>query len=76
MYYKKALEFDPGNNEARRALTEILHGEKTIKTIDAIKKEMEINIGLPDILKKPERLDLEFRTRASLTNIFEVLSRS
>jgi len=37
---------------------------------------MEINIGLPDILKKPERLDLEFRTRTSLMNIFEVLSRT
>ncbi len=76
LYYKKSLEFDPGNNEARRALTEILHGEQTIKTIDTIKKEMEINIGLPDILKKPERLDLEFRTKTSLMNIFEVLSRT
>ena len=75
-YYKKSLEFDPGNNEARRALNAVLHGEQKIKTIDTVKKEMEINIGLPEILKNPGRLDLEFKTKTSLVNIFAVLSKT
>lgn len=75
-YYKKALEFDPGSSEVRHALTQLLKEGKAVKTIDQIKKEMEINTGLPEILKNPERMDLEFRTPTSLMAIFDVLSKT
>lgn len=74
--YKKSLEFDPGNSEARNSLNALLKDGKTFKSIDTIKKEMEINTGLPEILKNPERMDLEFRTPTSLIAIFKVLSKT
>ncbi|MCP5104525.1 MAG: hypothetical protein GY950_14155, partial [bacterium] len=41
-----------------------------------MKKEMEINIGLPKVLSSPERMDLEFRTPTSLMAIFGVLAKT
>jgi general secretion pathway protein D len=74
--YKKSLEFDPGNSEARNALNILLKKGNSFKTIETIKKEMEINTGLPEILKNPERMDLEFGTPTSLIAIFKVLSKT
>jgi general secretion pathway protein D len=75
-FYKKSLEFDPGNNEARNALKLLVRTESTTKTIDVIKKEMALNVGLPKILRGKDRLDLVFKSRTSLKAIFKVLSKT
>jgi general secretion pathway protein D len=75
VYYKKSLDFDPGNNEARKALHELTASTQNLETMDIIKKEMEINLGLPEFLKKSEHLNLEFRKKTGLMSIFEVLSK-
>jgi general secretion pathway protein D len=75
-FYKKSIDFDPGNNDARRALTRLTEGEKKVRGIAEIKKEKELNIGLPEVLKKTERVNLEFNHKTSLKGIFDVLSKA
>lgn len=75
-HYKKSLEYDPGNNAVRDELKALLQQGKTFKNIDTIKKEMAMNTGMPEILKNPERMDLEFKTPTSLIAIFQVLSKT
>lgn len=75
-FYRKSLEFDPGNNEARSSLAEISRKREGGKTIDAVKKEMEINVGLPEILKSSAPLDLVFKSNTSLKAIIRVLART
>ncbi|MDQ1350358.1 MAG: ral secretion pathway protein [Acidobacteriota bacterium] len=74
--YKKSLQFDPGNSEVRKNLMELGQGEKTVKPIEELKKEVEVNIGLPAIIKSQERLDLEFKSPTSLMAIFGVLAKT
>lgn len=75
-YFRKSLEYDPGNSTVRDELKALLRDGKTYKTIDTIKQEMAINVGMPEILKNPERMDLEFKTPTSLIAIFQVLSKT
>ena len=75
-YFKKSLEYDPGNNAVRDELKALLQQGNTYKSIDTVKKEMAMNIGMPEILKNPERMDLEFKTPTSLIAIFQVLSKT
>lgn len=74
--YKKSLQFDPGNSEVRKNLMELGRGEQTVKPIEELKKEVEVNTGLPAIMKSQERLDLEFKSPTSLMAIFGVLAKT
>jgi len=74
--YKKSLQFDPGNSEVRKNLLELGRGEQTVKPIEELKKEVEVNTGLPAIMKNQDRLDLEFKSPTSLMAIFGVLSKT
>ncbi len=74
--YKKSLQFDPGNSEVRKTLMELGRGEQTVKPIEELKKEVELNTGLPVIMKSKERLDLEFKSPTSLMAIFGVLAKT
>lgn len=47
LLYKKSLEFDPANNHAQQALRTLVGLGPTLKDFEAVKKEMEINVGLP-----------------------------
>src|SRR5512138_3130368 len=47
----KELEFDPGNNEVKKRLTEVTERKPEVKSVDRIKKEMELNVGLPDVFR-------------------------
>lgn len=75
-YFKKSLGYDPGNNAVRDELKVLQQQGKTYKSIDTIKKEMAINLAMPEILKNPDRMDLEFKTPTSLIAIFQVLSKT
>jgi general secretion pathway protein D len=76
LLYKKSLEFDPANNQAQQALRTLVGLGPTLKDFEAVKKEMEINVGLPAALKGTEPIDLQFKTKVSLMKIFEALSKS
>ncbi|MCK4761906.1 MAG: hypothetical protein KAW12_06875 [Candidatus Aminicenantes bacterium] len=76
LFYRKALEFDPGNNEASRALAVLMESGKEKESLEAIKKETDINIGLPGIFKNPERIDLGFKNKTGLKKIFAVLGQA
>jgi general secretion pathway protein D len=76
LLFGRALEFDPGNSDARYALSLLTQKEKIIKTKETIRKELEINTGLPPILKNPDKLDLMFKSPTSLKAIFDVLSKT
>lgn len=73
--YKKSLEFDPANNSSRKALSLIINKDDT-KSIEQIKKEMEINVGYPEILSAAEPVDLVFKHKVSLMKIFEMLAKT
>jgi general secretion pathway protein D len=73
--FKKALEFDPGNNEVRKKLMEIAARQPEIKSVERIKKEMELNVGLPDIFRDNQRMDIVLKNKTELKKIFETLSR-
>jgi general secretion pathway protein D len=74
--FKKALEFDPGNNEVKNRLIEILDRKPEIKSVDRIKKEMELNMGLPDVFRDNQRMDIILKSKTEIKKIFEILSRS
>ena len=74
--YKKSLEFDPANNSSRKALSLIINADDNTRSIKQIKKEMEINVGYPEVLSTKEPVDLIFRHKVSLMKIFEVLSKT
>jgi len=76
LLYQKSLEFDPANNQTRQAMRDLLQPGETAKDIEIIKKEMEINVGLPDIFKDPERIDLRFTSKVSLMKIFSTLAKA
>ena len=74
--YKKSLEFDPANNSSRKTLALLLNiGEET-QSLEQIKREMELNIGLPEVFTEKEPVDLVFKHKVSLKNIFEVLAKT
>jgi len=73
--YKKSLEFDPGNNQTRKVLSQLINQDEDVKSIETIKKEMEINVGMPEVFKEKEPVDLIFKYKVSLLKIFETLAR-
>jgi general secretion pathway protein D len=74
--YKKSLEFDPANNSSRKALSLIINSDDNTRSIDQIKKEMEINVGYPEVLNVKDPVDLIFKHKVSLKKIFEVLAKT
>ncbi len=76
LLYKKSLEFDPANNQSSQALKELIEPGQRVKDLETIKGEMEINVGLPEVLKDQERIDLKFKSKVSLMKIFEALSKT
>ncbi len=76
LLYQKSLEFDPANNRSRQALRDILNPQGILKDLETIKKEMEINLGLPVIFKDQEPMDIQFATKVELSKIFAALAKS
>ncbi|MCK4943442.1 MAG: tetratricopeptide repeat protein, partial [Candidatus Aminicenantes bacterium] len=74
--YQKSLEFDPANNSSRKALSLLINLGDNTKSIDQIKKEMEINVGYPEVLNAKDPVDLIFKHKVSLMKIFEVLAKT
>ncbi len=74
--YQKSLEFDPANNNSRKALSLLINLGDNTKSIDQIKKEMEINVGYPEVLNAKDPVDLIFKHKVSLMKIFEVLAKT
>jgi general secretion pathway protein D len=73
--FRKALEFDPGNSEAKKGLNDIAAQKPEVKGIERTKKEMELNVGLPAIFKDEQRMDIVFKNKIELKKVFETLSR-
>jgi general secretion pathway protein D len=74
--YQKSLEFDPANNRSRQSLSLLINNGKETRTLAAIKKEMEINVGMPAVFKDKETINLDFRSKVSLKRIFETLAKT
>lgn len=74
--YKKSLEYDPANNSSRKNLSLLLNRGEENQTLEKIKKEMAINIGLPPVFRAKQRLDLVFKNKVSLKTIFQALART
>ncbi len=72
---RKALEFDPGNNEVKKKLLEIGEQKPDIKSVERIKKEMELNVGLPEVFRDNQRMDIVLKNKTDVRKIFETLSR-
>jgi len=75
MSLNKALEFDLGNNEAKKILNDIVSQKSEVKGSERIKKEMELNVGMPGIFKDDHRMDIVFKGKIELKKVFETLSR-
>lgn len=73
--FKKALEFDPGNNEVKKKLMEVIDRKPEIKSVERIKKEMELNVGLPDVFRDNQHMDIVLKNKTDVKKIFEILSR-
>ena len=74
--YKKSLEYDPANSNSRRKLALLLHRGKEIQTIEKIKREMAINIGMPRVLMEKQPVDMIFKNKVSLKKMFQLLIRT
>ena len=73
--FRKALEFDPGNNEVKKKLIEVTVRKPEIKSVERIKKELELNVGLPSIFRDNQRMDIVLKSKTDVKKIFEILSR-
>jgi general secretion pathway protein D len=72
-FYRKALEFDPGDDRARRALAGLQPPDPPSSWEPA---EAELPPPLPAAFTDGEPFDIEFRSRISLMEVFRSIARS
>jgi len=75
MSFRRVLEFDPGHGEAKMALAGMSQPPTDVQGLERIKREMELNVGLPEIFRDEQKMDFVFRGKTDLKKIFEALSR-